>query len=245
MKRTVYLLIITVITIGCVIIGTVGRTNRGDSWLSFGSLEEESGTEALNQAFHSISIDADVMDITIREGREATLEYTATKDLIPQWQIEGNTLYITNRQKKVILAGKHSCKVILTMPEDSTLKRVEAESDVGDVEWSNIAAKECSIEADVGDVVLENAEFTEADITSNVGDVRWINAVFDSAEVTSDVGDVVIESKHSLEGYSFDIGADVGAVYINGEEYKDTYQSDGEKGSITVTTDVGDAKISY
>ena len=133
MKRTIYLLAITLITIGCVIYGTAGITRNGWGIWSFGSSRADTKEEFSLDSFGTIVVDGDVMELLIEEGAEAKLSYSCTEDLEPEWWIADGELKITNKKRRNVLGGRHSCKVVLTVPRNTNLQSIVVQTDVGDV----------------------------------------------------------------------------------------------------------------
>ena len=94
MKKSIYLLIITIFTIVCVIVGTnihmgghLGISRMDDD-------VEEYENSATLEAFDSIAVDADVMELQIVRGEEFGIQYDCTEDMIPQYKVEKEKLVI-------------------------------------------------------------------------------------------------------------------------------------------------------
>ena len=79
MKRTIYLGVITLITIGCVLYGVNGWFGGNRNFFSFGNEQQYRYSIQENttlEPFHSIAVDAVVMDMTIIEGTDRCARVT-------------------------------------------------------------------------------------------------------------------------------------------------------------------------
>ncbi len=247
MKRTIYLFAITVVTIICIVWGTSMHVGGRFGFFHFGE-ESDHYTDSIElEAFDAIEVvNADVMDLEIKQGTEYRLQYRCTtEDLEPEYQVAGGKLTIQQKKRKAFLSGINNCSVSVTIPSDSPLKTIDVNSDVGDVTLTGVTADICNGETNVGDFTAEDAEFEEMILNSDTGDVKVIDCFFSRLDVTSDVGDVKIESSRELADYYFDLETDVGEVEINGEDYGHKYKAEGGNGTLTVKSDVGDVKVKY
>lgn len=243
MKRTIYLLAITVITIAAVIVGTgihaggfgLFRINGN----SIGGIEDA----VVLDNFNRIEFDTDVADISIKEGTEYKLHYRCTKNMIPEWQVADKKLKLTNRNKKVLFGVNNSCKIEITVPRGSELTLVDIQNDVGDVEIDGILTKECNVESNVGDIALKDVTMENSVMNSDTGDIEIKNSTFTDLDLSSDVGSVTVESSQRLTDYAFDLSTDIGDIEFNNEDYGNKYRRDGDAGKITIQGDVGDIEI--
>lgn len=244
MKKSIYLLAITVVTVICVVWGTAMHTG-GHYYeiFQFGVEAEEYTNSYELEAFDTIVVDVDVMELEIKQGTEFGLQYNCTEDLIPEYSVVDGKLTINQRQKKNYLFGTHRCFVAVIIPSGTSLKSIDINSDVGDVTLNRITADICNGEISVGDFTVENGDIREMVWSSDTGDIKVLDSTFTNLYLTSNVGDVKIESRQKLTDYNFDLKTDVGEVKLNGEEYGRKCIVHGESGSITVRADVGDVKV--
>ena len=94
MKKTIYLAAITLITIGCVIYGVYGLSNKGLAF-SFGNSSSNTTIGTTLESFERITVDADVMDFIVKEGSEYALDYQGTKNLVMSYRVDNGELVIT------------------------------------------------------------------------------------------------------------------------------------------------------
>lgn len=243
MKRTIYLLAITVITIAAVIVGTgihaggfgLFRINGN----SIGGIEDV----VVLDNFDRIEFDTDVADISIKEGTDYKIHYRCTKNMIPEWQVADKKLKVINKKKEILFGVNNNCRIEITVPRGSELTLVNIQNDVGDVEIDGILTKECNVESNVGDIDLNNVTMENSVMNSDTGDIEIKKSTFTDLDLSSDVGSITVESSQRLTDYAFDLSTDVGEIEFNNEEYGKKYRRDGENGKITIQGDVGDIEI--
>ena len=243
MKKSIYLLIITIFTIVCVIVGTnihmgghLGISRMDDD-------VEEYENSATLEAFDSIAVDADVMELQIVRGEEFGIQYDCTEDMIPQDKVEKEKLVIQQKKKKNELFGTHRCSVVVTIPSEISLKNIDVETDVGDVELNQITVDRLDGQSDVGDVKLENVTAKELYWENDTGNIELAACSFDELDISTDVGDIEIESDQDLEDYEFHLETNVGEVKLQGEDYGRKCITKGSAGSVTAKSDVGDVIV--
>lgn len=250
MKKTLLFIILGVVTLGCIIYGSVKYVGRGFSlfnnpiihlgdddpevnfkweWHSDNDGDEESNF-SINQSldkFSAIKIDAAVMEIRIEEGDKFFLDTTFTREWMrPRISVENGTLEVRQgRQKNGFNGGRNNCRLVITVPSGSKFSDVDIDSNVGDIKLRNIIAENIDIQTNVGEV-----------------SVRDVN--FDKIEVDSNVGEVYIAPLSNIDEYTISASTDVGEVRVDGKKYKRSYNSKGSTGKrIKVSTNVGEINI--
>lgn len=273
-----YMIIITIITVCCIIGGTIyhfnllgfdlpriSRNENGYELVVQDTAENSNGNAVLDK-FDSINFDVAVMDVDIRIGDGFYLEYQCTDGLEPTYEVSNGKLTVKQKKKNTWkLFGTNQCNLYLTIPDDVVIESATLRVDVGDVSLEGITVKRCDIETDVGNCRIEQCNFDVCDFESDTGDVYASDTVlgkatfdsdvgditvkdcsFDDLSAEGDVGDIVIESMQNLEGYLFDLKADVGDIKINGNKQGKSYYDAGSRaGSVKADTDVGSISISY
>ncbi len=243
MKKTIYLAAITLITIGCVIYGVYGFSNRGLSF-SFGSSNSNTAIEesATLESFERITVDADVMDFIVKEGSAYALDYQGTKNLVMSYRVDNGELVITQKKKNGMI-GNNEATLILTVPADAQFAKVNLDIDVGDIDLREMNTSFLDADIDVGDVTVEKANIEQAVIESDTGDIKLKGCAFVKLDISSDVGDVEVSSSADISRYTYDLKTDVGEVEVYAGDYGRKYYQEGENGKISVRADVGDITV--
>ena len=259
-KKTIYLSIITIITVICIAIGLLIHViapavgwlsdvsddlNDSGSFLSGSTVSEEL------DAFSGIDFDIKVSDVTIAYDDTYAISYkTNKKVLVPQYEIKDDTLYVKQASDKPLrgLSNNGNCSLQITVPREATLKLVKGTSSVGDFSMEKLGAKTLDIYVNVGDIDISDNTFDDITIGSDVGDIDLDNVTFTTADLSSDVGDIDLTSAVSLEAYAMDLSCDIGEIDVNSDSYRTKYQQQTDSESLntlTVATDTGDITIEY
>lgn len=247
MKKSIYLIAIALITIGCIIAGTMIHYGDGDwsgsrKWNGRG---RESELVVLD-SFDKMIVDTEVADVIIKEGTEYSIQYRYTKRLEPQYKVEQGTLYLEQEKKDRFWPGiGERCTIWVTVPEGTELATFQLNSDVGETDIEGLTIQEFNVNTDVGDLTATQVVIENGIIETDTGDVTVMDCSFQNLDVQGDVGDIEIESRDDLSNYEFDVETDVGEIEINDEEYGRKYKQKGDAGRLVVRKSVGDIEIYY
>lgn len=252
MKKTIYLTVLSVITIACILIGSY-RFCSNFSFRSFGwnwndrpsrSVHTESQTLS---SFHTIRADLDVAEITIEEGTDYSLYYEATKELIPQYELKDDVLTLRHQNQSLrdqLKHGNNECTIIITVPIGTALTLLDLCSDVGNISLENVQCQKAIIESDVGEIKVEEGTIMALDLSSSIGDIDVENTTFQTLDASSDVGEVKIRPNDPVSKYSLELKTDVGEISVLNNDYMQHYNSAGTDGySITASSSVGDVTV--
>lgn len=260
MKKNVYLTILTIVTVFCIIIGSVYHiVGWGFHFLDFlfdftddyDSYQKKNAGPLVQSdavgldAFTSIDADVSVMSLTIKPGEEASISYSGNSRLKPKYRVEDNTLFLTQGSVRNWWGNK-KCNVTVTVPSDQYFELFDITSDVGDIYIDGITGKELSLSADVGDIDLERCSFENVDIQADIGDVDLENCEFYVLNIQNDVGDIDVSSSADLSAYAVDMETSIGEVSFNGRDYRRSYEQDGTVSGreITLSNETGDIDLS-
>ena len=212
-------------------------------------------------AFDTIEIDTDIMNITINVGDTYHLEYDCVAFLKPEFSVKDKTFKLEQPSVKW-WGSNNKCSMTLTVPSGTALNSTDISSDVGNIKIYNIESGHDTIEADVGNITLESCTFESSDIEADVGNIHISasklgnsnienntgNIEIDSCEfndiqVYNDIGNINLNTKADLSDYEIDLSTDLGSIKYNGEKQKKHYykSSSGTSPhySIEIETDVG------
>lgn len=258
MNKQLYLIILTVVTVVCILFGSCYHIiGWGASFVrkflpilqdeTIGSWEISDSTESDNfqlDDFNSISVDASVMSLTIHPGERASVTYRCSKNLEPHFEVKDGILYI--KQEKISRFGNKKCNVTLTVPSGVSYCEIGIDVAVGDIEIENLEGERLGIDANVGDIDLTNLSFADIELDSNVSDVDIENCRFDQLKAESNVGDIDVESTEDLSDYTINLDTSIGSVSCNNRSYRRSYTQKGTSGkSITIDTNTGDIDLEY
>lgn len=259
MKKTLYLTVLTIVTVICIIAGSCYHiigwgTNFIHSipFISFNSdnyNDSEHGssqkTEEVGE-FQKLDIQTNVMDVTIGTGTTYSISYNCTNSLIPIYEVKDGTLTITQKGSHTWSWGNNHCDMKITVPADAKLDQCKITSKVGDIDVSNLHAGTFTTNASVGDVDITDSELTNGDVSSSTGDINMKGITFDTMTITSSVGDVNFQSNSNLADYEMDLGTSVGDVEVNNRDQGKNYSNNGSSNNeLTINASTGDVNVEY
>ena len=210
MKKNVYLIILTLVTVICIIGGTcyhlVGWGVSFLSHLPFASFysdsddTESSGTTLSTDtvslpSFNTVKIDSKVMNLSIEKGDDYSIQCDSTEKLNPKYEIKDNTLIVSQKQKIKIhnFMNTQKCSVHITIPEDTTLELINVDGATGDINLSNLDVTTLKIDNSVGDVKMDDCKTDSIDIDTSTGDVKLNGCEANEINVDTSVGDTVLK----------------------------------------------------
>lgn len=251
MKKTVYLAILSLVTVFCIIIGSIYHIS---GWVGFGLghifsfisgyEDTDSGTSHNRttyskelEPFSEIEIDTDVMNINIKQGDKYYLEYDCVKNREPEFGVIGNKLKIKQPQAKGWLRNhiNYKCDMTLTIPVDTVLDNADISTDVGNIYINNTECNYIELASDVGNLEINSCTFKDSNIESDVGNIEINNSDIGNSNIETDTGDADIKA---CEFKNLDIYNDIGNVNL------DSQNIDISNYSIDLSTDLGTIRYS-
>lgn len=250
MKKNVYLIILTIVTVICIIGGTcyhlVGWGVSFLSHLPFASFysdsddTESSGTTLSTDtvslpSFNTVKIDSKVMNLSIEKGDDYSIQCDSTEKLNPKYEIKDNTLIVSQKQKIKIhnFMNTQKCSVHITIPEDTTLELINVDGATGDINLSNLDVTTLKIDNSVGDVKMDDCKTDSIDIDTSTGDVKLNGCEANEINVDTSVGDTVLKDIIFEKLY---VDGSVGDVKVSSPKDLSGYAYD-------LDTSIGDVSI--
>lgn len=123
-------------------------------------------------SFDAVDVDVDMADVVVRAGDSAHVSCTGAKEFSYNCDVKGGVLNVTQEVRHEHVRGSGG-KVVVTVPRGASLRRVTAESDMGDVTVSGVRATKTDLEAEMGDITVANCDLADAslDLDCEMGDV--------------------------------------------------------------------------
>lgn len=248
MKKTIYLTILSLVTVFCIIIGSIYHIS---GWVGFGlgsifnfiSDDGDNSSSRRNQitysedidTFNKIKIDTDAMNINIKEGNAYHLEYDCLESRKPQFKISGGTLDIQQPSARGWLRNhfNYKCNMTITVPSGTVLDGTDITTDVGNININNTECKDLTIESDVGNIEIKSCTFGYSEIESDVGDIEISSSDIGKTNIETDTGNINIST---CEFKDMDIYNDVGNVELGSSKV------DISNYTIDLSTDLGSVK---
>ncbi len=244
MKKTIYLVILALVTVFCIIIGSVYHIS---GWIGFGlgnifsfiSDDANNGSSHNNitysdelDEFNRIEIESDAMNITIKEGSSYHLEYDCPDYRKPEFEVTGSKLKFKQPPAKGWFRNHYNdkSKMTVTIPSGTVMDSIDISADVGNTSVNNIKCDSISLETDVGNAEINSCTFEKTDIESDVGNIEISQSALGKTSIDTDTGNV------ELDGCGFgdvEIYNDVGNVTLNSSS------TDLSNYRISLSTDLG------
>lgn len=181
MKKNLYLVIISLITIMVIIFSTCFHVGNVVSKLfPFGAFwnddettlsgDEIDVTESLD-AFENIKVDTSACDVRVSYGDGFSWNYQGDSSLKPEIRLDGNTLIVSEE------CGVHfhwgdwdvDCKTTITIPEGTVLNGIEVDSSAGNFLMKDISVDKIKADLSAGNVQLKNITADAADFDLSAG----------------------------------------------------------------------------
>lgn len=260
MKRSVWITIITIITVCCVIGGTFYHIFRhGTGFFGHGG----TGKTSLElEAFNVVKVDANLMDVTVTAGDQFYLDCEYTDGLEPLYEVKNGTLTIKQRAYHTWGVHNAECSLSLTIPEQ--MDSIDVHTALGNIRLEGISASECELLSNLGNCTLKKCSFAESDLTTNLGEISVSDTSLGEAEMNNDMGEieldactfgdlsitaamgsVTVDAAQGLDGYEMDLEADMGSVYVNNRSEGTKYHQSGKDKELEIETSMGSIRLTY
>ena len=242
MKKTTYLIVISVITIVCVIAGSI--YHFGDFELGWGfpwgfpwgavketkvtSVETDDGKVTADTVdldeFSNIDIDLRIMDVIIEQGDSYSISYECSKKkFVPVIIVADDVLSVHQRHDKLGWnTGNAKCVMTITVPEKK-FEEVKVSNDTGDISIINISGKTFTISADTGDVAMTGTDGQSLELYVDTGDLEIAECTFTKTQISEDTGDVKLNNSDFGDTV---ITADTGDIKITESKLENAEISD-------------------
>jgi len=161
----------------------------------------------VDASFGSVDVDVDMADVVVRAGGSAHVSCTGAKEFSYACDVKGSVLTVTQETRHEHVRGTGG-KVVVTVPRGASLRRVTAESEMGDVTISGVRATTTDLEAEMGDITVANCDLADA-----------------SLDLSCEMGDVTLNGKSMGSSY---------ATHGSGNSGSRTLKATSEMGDITV-----------
>ena len=236
MKKSIYIAIISAITVFCIIWGSwyhisgFAENLKEKFHMNFSSdkndpIVNKSESNIILENFDRIEADIKVGDFKIVKGDSFKYSYSANRAwLIPEIKITKGTLSIKQSGKSKTNVGSNNASVTITVPEDTIFSDLDIDVNVGEVNLSDFFADKINVDVNVGEINLKNVDFTKGEFEVDVGDLQ-VNGVKDPSS------------------YSLDIKCSIGDTNAFGNSGKKIKTDVSDKKYINADIDIGSCEL--
>ena len=240
----IYITIISIITVIAVLFGCfIHIFNRGYfSWHNSGNTvfsNAVSDSVELSGDVDSIEVDINFGGITIAYGDDVHVEYALPENYVPQIELKNGTLSV--KQKNSVRVGGNGWSdysILIVIPEDTELDKLDVNLDAGNIEIADIPCKDFTVKCDAGNIELDKIESESMSVNVNAGNIELADCSADKVTVKADAGNIELD-RCTIDKFYADADAgniDADNCTINSGEVKT------DIGNISLNGDIGDVK---
>lgn len=261
MNKKIFLVVLTVVTIFCIVFGTlhhIGISRKGYSSVA-SSIRNSFRHGKFN--FHFYDYDDDDYDDDNEEfdfdsndpktfNSEAIGEFTELEVKLKVGGItieRGSKWEIKTKYSKPYLKPSYTLRNgKLTVSQDGYNKKTTGNNNcivIITVPFGTELEK-LSIDVNVGAVELSGFDIVKGSIDTDVGAIEISNVGFTNLELDSDVGAVSIELVEPLNNYNINIDSDLGGIVVDGKNQKRRYsQKSSSDKRLRIDTNIGGIEV--
>lgn len=219
MKKNIYLIIITIITVVCIIAGSLYHIGgfalglfdnlipRSDKSLGNVCTEELSVDEFSNLVF-----DTTISNINVKTGDSYMVSYKCNKRLVPKIRSTGDTLTIS-QSKGANYRRSTTSEITVTIPKGAALNKLSFDTGVGEVNLNSLTAADAEFDTGIGDLYVTDCSFATCDVDGGTGNLSFENCAFDEMDIDGGTGNITVTSSQSLDGYMMDLDSGTGGYH--------------------------------
>ncbi len=260
MKKA-YVSILTIITILCVVFGTMYHTGlffRNAAVFPFSAVNFGRGSDkniSFSEEYEDISqvlCNMDLMNVTINstDGSSVKINYEGNEKLKPSIENDNGHLSLTQPQNvrlgfKDADLSKEKSRVTLSIPKDTVLTGLDVDLDMGSMEIYDISSDKLDLSVDMGSVSGTGLILGDVEIDSNMGNVELGVKDVKNLAASTNMGNVIINSEKDLSNYSFSCAVDMGSILINDRKVSGDYEKEGSEGTVNINTNMGSVTVKY
>lgn len=246
MKKNIYLIVITIVTIVAILFGVFwhlapaadfslpwehnGRSGAGSEKTTNVWEEKELGE------CRSISITLNAADIILEKGDQCSIRYDGNQNKIPDVKAENGKWTIDQKKKTNLHFGINNIrenKLTITLPEGMIPESATIKADAGDIKIRDIQLQKLDINADAGDIDFERDEIQDLVIDLDAGDVKADNSTIVRGEISEDAGNLTM---NQINFTDLSVELDAGDAKIHSSAALDDADLD-------LSVDLGDLRV--
>ena len=260
MKKNIFLIILTLVTIFCIILGAthhLGIPRKGISSIGssirrglhsgvfhFGFDYEEDDSEDDQEDFDFETEDPKSFDIEIiGEFKELDVDLNVGGLKIERgnkWEISSKYSHSYLKPVYTLKDGKLSIK----QPGYINQKMGSKKCNIVITVPFGTELDKVHLNMDIGATELSGFDIKKGSINTDVGAISISNVNFNDLSLNSDVGAVSIELVDDLENYDINITSSIGGIVVDGNNVKRRYSQKGDKDKrLRINTDVGGVEV--
>lgn len=241
MKRKLYYTLLILITASCMLYGSFrhvlqARIEANKEEFSNVSMENGSGefNQQLNE-FDKIKADLSVCSVTIQHGETYSISGYYIKDMKSDFSVRQKVLTIaqsTNTESHVLGVHRDDNRIVITIPEEAALERIDLESEVATLAFKGVDAGRVRVHNQTGDLLVDGMKTEYAMFVVNAGNIELNDIDFARLHVLSGISEVKLVPAVKLDDYRIHLSTDVGNATFGNNQYKGSFEREGTPGKV-------------
>ncbi len=223
--RRLYLTIITLITVVCVIAGTIshaiGFAVKAGKIFGNELIQESEGDMTRNYegggAFQVLDVEVEVANVVLRRGDSYGVTFTGQKELEPEVEWENGELKVEQKggmklTRSLGLAGGFHRKneLTITLPEGAKLSSLDLDMKYGNCRIEDITADDSEIVLKAGNITASDSTFADLEIDADAGNIEMKDCSIGKGQVRADMGNISLKGLDEISDLVCD--ADLGNI---------------------------------
>lgn len=271
--RTIYLVILCIVTIAAIVFGTFYYTGTGfDFGFDHGKYQEKSWSkEDLSGPFTGLDIQVNVSDVEIIADDKPGITFDGRKNLTPTVHNKNGVWTITQKAKNKVLGTtffgfhRHISRLKVHIPSNASLDSVQVSCKMGDLKLKGLRTKSMDLGLSAGDLTLTGSHIEELTAKLSMGDfdikeckIHSTDADLSMGDLSAkqieignfsadlSMGDCTLKSKTDLTDAAMDLRTSLGDVTVNKKDQGNKYCNSRENGAehiIRIKNSMGDIDL--
>lgn len=214
----IFIIVTAITNVGYNILEKTDLINDSNSKLLKNNIVISDSESDLNE----IDIDIKNSNIILKTAENFKVE-TNNKDIKYSYE-DGKVLIKQNSVNKWYFNKNKNSKLILYIPNEISLEKINLNNNVGDVKIDFEKISNLNIDLDIGDIFVKSMLGGKNIIKSNIGDIN-------------------LELSLKQEDYKFEFDKDIGEVKLNNNKIKRDTIIGNSNNNLKIKTNIGDIKI--
>lgn len=247
--RKTYLTCLTIVTVFCIIVGSLAHLGSGGSEESSASIEPvlaadtdelpEAASDGKNFKKVFIHLDAGLANISFGDMFSITGSNTASVT----WDINEGSLIVHGYQ----IAEGEEPLLYITLPYDGLYTETEIDVDRGDIQVDHLSTGTMRLFCDQGNITVQGGSFDTVYMNETCGNITLEETAFNNMDIDCSEGNIDVQLSDPVSEYSMELTTAVGEISV-GEEVKSKvngqYTQHIESGSrLSVQVDTGNITV--
>lgn len=219
-----------------------GSNTNGTEKVKGKYIDVEEGVED----FASINVEADMLDVEIKEGTEykVVIHYWSEDEMT--YEVKNNVLECVQKNTKEINNRKNTMTIYV--PAKRTLNKIDIDMGMGNNKLNNISATEIVLENGMGDFEATDVNFDKVDAELGMGEAKLIGTVNGDIKIDNGMGNIKVDLVGESQKYNYELENGFGDIEVDGKKYsdmKDVKEDHNASYNIKVSTGMGNIKIEF